>query len=431
MSKLQKVFGNVEVNRDLLLLLTIGGMYSLGIALSNAFVNVYLWKQSGSFLDLGIYNLTIVILQPITFIIAGRWAKKIDRVIVFRLGVAFLAVFYLSVLLIGDRAADNLILLGGLLGIGSGFYWLSFNVLTFEITEPETRDFFNGFLGVMTSSAGMIGPIVAGFVISRLAGDTGYKTIFSLSLALFFCAVILSLFLKRRHANGRFLLMDVLKERKRNMNWRMITNAHFFQGLREGTFIFVIGVLVFITTGSELALGKYGLINSAVAFVFYYLATRMITKKMRKKFILAGGILLYASIFLLLFDLTYTKLIIYAISIAVAYPLLLVPYISLTYDVIGRSWNAGEARIEYIVVRELFLNMGRITSILLFILSVTLFDEKQSIPFLLAVIGAGHSCIYFFIRKVSLPETNEPIDKKEVNGQKKMPEPNLVDGESS
>jgi YQGE family putative transporter len=108
--------------------------------------------------------------------------------------------------------------------------------------------------------------------------------------------------------------------------------------------------------------------------------------------------------------------------------MLLVPYISLTYDVIGRSWNAAEARIEYIVVRELFLNLGRITSILLFILAVTLFDEKQSIPILLAVIGSGHSFIYFFIRKVTLLESNEPIND---NGQKNMPEPNLVDGESS
>ncbi|MFY0757562.1 MFS transporter [Metabacillus dongyingensis] len=428
MSKLQKLFGDVEVNKELILLLIIGGLYSLGIALSNAFVNVYLWKQSGSFLDLGIYNLSIAIMQPVTFVIAGRWAKKIDRVIVFRLGVAFLAVFYLSVLLIGNDAANNIILLGGLLGIGSGFYWLSFNVLTFEITEPETRDFFNGFLGIMSSSAGMIGPIVAGFVISRFAGDIGYKSIFSISLGLFFCAVILSLFLKRRHAHGRYLLLDVLKERKRNVNWRMITNAHFFQGIREGTFIFVIGVLVFITTGSEFALGKYGLINSAVAFIFYYLATRLITKKMRKKSILIGGILLYASIFLLLFDLTYPKLIMYAIVIAIAYPMLLVPYISLTYDVIGRSWNAAEARIEYIVVRELFLNLGRITSILLFILAVTFFDEKQSIPILLAVIGSGHSFIYFFIRKVTLLESNDPIND---NGQKNMPEPNLVDGESS
>lgn len=428
MSKLQKLFGDVEVNKELILLLIIGGLYSLGIALSNAFVNVYLWKQSGSFLDLGIYNLSIAIMQPLTFVIAGRWAKKIDRVIVFRLGIAFLAVFYLSVLLIGNDAANNIILLGGLLGIGSGFYWLSFNVLTFEITEPETRDFFNGFLGIMSSSAGMIGPIVAGFVISRFAGDIGYKSIFSISLGLFFCAVILSLFLKRRHAHGRYLLLDVLKERKRNVNWRMITNAHFFQGIREGTFIFVIGVLVFITTGSEFALGKYGLINSAVAFVFYYLATRLITKKMRKKSILIGGILLYASIFLLLFDLTYPKMIMYAIVIAIAYPMLLVPYISLTYDVIGRSWNAAEARIEYIVVRELFLNLGRITSILLFILAVTFFDEKQSIPILLAVIGSGHSFIYFFIRKVTLLESNDPIND---NGQKNMPEPNLVDGESS
>ena len=41
----------------------------------------------------------------------------------------------------------------------------------------------------------MIGPIVAGYVISRLADNTGYTVIFSLSLALFSVAVITS-FLK-------------------------------------------------------------------------------------------------------------------------------------------------------------------------------------------------------------------------------------------
>lgn len=50
MSKLKKVIGDVDVNKGLLFLLTIGGLYSLGIALSNTFVNVYLWKQSGNLL---------------------------------------------------------------------------------------------------------------------------------------------------------------------------------------------------------------------------------------------------------------------------------------------------------------------------------------------------------------------------------------------
>ncbi|MGV2911652.1 MFS transporter, partial [Bacillus safensis] len=79
MSRLKKMFGDMDVTKDLLLLLTIGGLYALAIALSNTFVNVYLWKQSGKFTDLAIYNLAIVVLQPITFLFAGRLAKKIDR----------------------------------------------------------------------------------------------------------------------------------------------------------------------------------------------------------------------------------------------------------------------------------------------------------------------------------------------------------------
>ncbi|MGG3798135.1 MFS transporter [Metabacillus fastidiosus] len=427
MSKLQRLIGDVEVNRDLVLLLVIGGMYALSIALSNTFVNVYLWKQSGgNFFDLGVYNLSIVITQPITFILAGRMAKKIDRVIVFRLGVIFLAVFFLTVLMIGDSAAKFLPLIGGTLGIGYGFYWLAFNVLTFEITEPETRDFFNGFLGILTSIAGMIGPIIAGFVISRLKNFTGYTVIFTISLILFFAAVVVSFFLKRRKAEGQYLFRRIVKERKNNRNWSFITTAHFFQGVREGTFAFVISVYVFITTNSELALGTFSLVNSSVAFVSYYLATRLIKKDMRKKAVLFGGVLLYISTFLLFFDLTYVKLLTYAVLIGIGYPILLVPYSSLTYDVIGRSWNAAQARIEYIVVRELFLNVGRFFSILCFIIAVSFFNEKVSMPILLSTVGIGHAVIYLYIRKINLQSDHEHIDEGE---QEQMTKAKLADSE--
>ncbi|MEB1807621.1 MAG: MFS transporter [Bacillaceae bacterium] len=403
MKLLQKLVGDVEVNRDLVLLLTIGGLYALSIALSNTFVNVYLWKQSGEFLDIALYNLSSVVMQPITFIIAGRFAKKIDRVIVLRLGVSFLSVFFFTVLFLGENAAQYLILLGSLLGIGFGFYWLAFNVLTFEITEPETRDFFNGFLGLLTSFAGMIGPILAGFIITRMEKLFGYKIIFGISLTLFVIAVITSLFLKRRPATGNFSFLSVLKERKRNDNWRHILHAHFFQGLREGTFVFVIVVWVYIATGSELAIGTYGLVASAVSFVCYFLATRLMKPSFRKKSILLGGTILYLAIFIIITDLNFTRLIIYAVVISIAYPMLLVPYVSLTYDVIGKGWKAAEMRVEYIVVRELFLNSGRITSVLAFIFTITVFNEEHGIPGLFLILGAGHLVIYFFVRKVKIP----------------------------
>src|SRR5690625_214577 len=86
------------LNKDLILLLVIGGLYSLGIFLSNTFVNVYLWRQAQDFLIIAMYNLAIFIFQAITFVIAGRVAKKVDRIIVLRLGVSFLSIFFLTVL---------------------------------------------------------------------------------------------------------------------------------------------------------------------------------------------------------------------------------------------------------------------------------------------------------------------------------------------
>ncbi|MEK3797775.1 MFS transporter [Peribacillus sp. FSL H8-0477] len=400
MGFVKKWTGGIEIKRDLRLLLLIGGLYSLSIALSNTFVNVFLWKQSGEFIDIGLYNLTIVLFQPLTFILAGRLAKKVDRVIVLRLGVIFLALYYLTVLFVGENATQFIILLGALLGIGYGFYWLAFNVLTFEITEPETRDFFNGFLGLLGSFGGIIGPVTAGYIISRMNAFSGYHVVFGISLGLFAVAVVLSFFLVRRPANGKYLFLRILSERKNNENWRLITLAHFFQGVREGTFMFVISIFVFIKTGSELALGNFSMLNSVIAFIAYFVASRYIKPHMRKKAILVGGILLYAGVFLVAFDVSYIKMLMYAAVIAIAYPILLVPYTSLTYDIIGTAWNAAEMRIEYIVVREMYIQMGRVVSLLGFIAVVYFFDPAISLPYFLLIVGAGHTLIYLFVRRI-------------------------------
>lgn len=418
----EKLIGKVDINKDLVLLLVVGGLYFLSIALSNTFVNVYLWKQSGQFEDIALYNLGIVILQVLTFILAGRWAKSVDRVIVLRLGVSFLAIFYLTVLFMGDQANEFLFFLGGLLGIGFGFYWLAFNVLTFEITEPDTRDFFNGFLGLLSSLAGMVGPIFSGWVITSMEEFTGYKFIFTFSLVLFAAAVVLSFFLKRRSAKGDFSFTRIIRERKNSKNWHSILKAHFFQGLREGTFAFVIVVWVFITTNSELALGTFGLVQSAVSFIAYYLATRLIKQRYRKKAILIGGIVLYLALGLILFQLSFPLLIAYGIVAALAYPLLLVPFSSLTYDVIGKSWKAAEMRIEYIVVREIYYNAGRIVSITTFLAFVVYMDDPKTISYLLAVLGVGHFLIYFCIRSVRL--------KPDADGEEKTPPSQRKLGES-
>ncbi|GGE74086.1 MFS transporter [Priestia taiwanensis] len=397
---IKKLTGSAEVARDFWLLLIIGGLYTLSVSLSNTFVNIYLWKQSGQFIHIALYNLTIFIIQPLAFYCAGKLASKVDRVFALRIGVTTLGLFYIAVLIAGEHAIRYYFFLGVLLGIGYGFYWLAFNLLIFEITEPETRDFFNGTLGIITSFAGIAGPMIAGFTISRMFQDKGYVVIFCISLALFALAVVASLFLHRREVPGTYAVFHVLRERKYNDGWRRITLAHFFQGLREGSFMFVISIYVFIVTNSELALGTYGMLNSFVSFVAYYIASRFIKKEHRKKFILIGGLMLFLSVALIVFRLTYTNFLIYAACIAIAYPILLVPYGSMTYDIIGKAKDIKARRVEYIVVREWFLYAGRIASVLSFIVMITLFELKVAIPAFLLIFGAGHACIYPIVKGI-------------------------------
>lgn len=122
----------------------------------------------------------------------------------------------------------------------------------------------------------MIGPITAGFIISKMPANIGYSTIFTASFILFICAVACSFFLIRRPAKGDYLFKRVVIEKNHNKNWDRILKAHLFQGLREGIFLFVITIWVYIVTQSELSLGMFNLCFSGFSFVFYFLATKFI-----------------------------------------------------------------------------------------------------------------------------------------------------------
>ena len=92
---------------------------------------------------------------------------------------------------------------------------------------------------------------------------------------------------------------------------------------------------------------------------------------------LLGGTLLFLAIFIVMIKVSYVLLLIYSALVAFAYPLVLVPFLSMSYDVIGKGWQAAEMRIEYIVVKEIFLNSGRLVAICLFLLGLHFSLPKQ------------------------------------------------------
>lgn len=397
----------MSTNRDLKVLLMIGGLFAFATFLSNTFVNVFLWKQSNDYVNIAVYNLFVSILSPLAFLLAGRISKKVDRTFIIRLGMAFLMGFYLIILFLGEHTSTYPYIIGAILGIGNGFYWMSFNLLTFEVTEPDTRDYFNGILGSLQSFGGMTSPFIAGYIISLWDNFKGYSIIFFISFVFFLVAAALSFLLHKRHVEGRLLLMDVIKERTDNSNWRNILYAHIFQGSREGMFAFIITIWVYVATSSEFALGTFNLIMSLSSFIGYYIVSKLIKDQRRKLYIFLGGIFLYVSVWLFVFQTETWMLFLYGLLVGFAYPVYNVPFISLTYDIIGTAKQARELRVEYVILREIFLNVGRIFAIVLFILTMQWFDPIKIIPILLLTLGAGNLIASLFVKKIEHPLLNK------------------------
>src|SRR5699024_12537787 len=90
----------------------------------------------------------------------------------------------------------------------------------------------------------------------------------------------------RRKATGKYELTEVYREIRLNQNWKHINYANLFFGIREGTFVFVITIWVFLITQSELALGVFHLVLNGVSLVGYIVIGKVITSNIKKQAII-------------------------------------------------------------------------------------------------------------------------------------------------
>jgi MFS transporter, YQGE family, putative transporter len=401
---MMRIWGKTgRLDRAAWLLLLVSGLVAIATALSGSFVNVYLWKIKHKWSLIAQFHLIHFLVSSLTFLLVGWLMKRMDRVVAMRLGMVFLFLFYLTVLLLGMRSVYHVIILGTLLGLGAGFFWLAYNVLYFEITEKENRDRFNGVNGLIYSISGMVAPLLSGLVITRVDHFTGYRIIFAISLLVFVVAVLVSFLFKQRSARGEYGLIHVLRRIKEpNHHWCWVNLAMIAQGLREGVFTFLIGLLVYIITKSELTLGAFFTISSLASMVSFYWIGRFLETKDRNRYLFIGGLMmgLVGVPFVLLLN-SWTVFVL-GIGIALFYPLYMVPLTSTVFDVIGENRENVELRVEYVVARELALNLGRIMGILLFMGWVAISSDLQHMRWLILLLGFVQLFTWLSIRQVPI-----------------------------
>lgn len=396
----QPARGKGELDSQARLLLIVHFLFITAGALSGTFVNVYLWKVKSQFAPIAWFTFATHLAGALTFWLAGAWVKHYNKMNALRLGMAGFALFYLLVLVLGTDAVSYAALLGVVQGMAAGFFWLAFNVVYFEITEPDNRDLFNGWTGLLTSGGGMLAPWISGLLISRLTDARGYPLIFTLSLALFVAGVVVSFFLKKRQSEGVYSWTFAVRSLREDADWRWAFGALAGQGLREGVFGFIIGLLVYIATKSEMTLGNYWLMTSAVGLVSSYLVGKWLKPRYRKWGMLCGALAIIAAVLPVFWQVSYVTLLVFGVAVGLFYPLYSFPIVSTVFDLIGSNEESARNRVEYVVLREFGLAVGRMLGILAFLVVTSFSTSAATLNGLILAIGMGPLVAWLCMRRL-------------------------------
>lgn len=370
------------------LLLVVQALFGVANALSGTFVPVYLWKASQSYTLIGWFTLGQYVMSGLTFWIAGKWVKEHNKMNSLRIGIILSGVFYCTVLLLGQQAKIYYMPLGILHGMALGFFWVAFNVVYFEVTNPDNRDRYNGLAGLLGSAAGIVAPWVSGLLITSMKGEKGYRLIFTLSLVIFSISVVLSFWLKKRHGQGIYNWKHGIQQLMEKGNpWRRIFPAIAAQGVREGVFMFLVGLTVYVATQNESKLGTYSLITSLVALISFWIVGKILKKNNRKIAMLIGVIMIAVVILPLFWKVSYMTLVMFGIGTSLFIPLYIIPMTSRVFDLIGQSEESAREREEFIVLREAGLMFGRVIGLSSYLIVLPLNHSMVAITWLLFAVG--------------------------------------------
>lgn len=361
-------------------------LFISGVGLSTTFVNVYLWRHGGGLGVVLDYHVALFLALIPGGVLGGYLAGRCDRVVALRWGVAIHAGFFLTVLLLGRQAPIFAWPLGGVMGLGMGFYYVALSVMVLEFTQGESASRLVSALDRARLAPMTITPFVAAYIISSLAPRRGYPIVFAASFALFVAAALMTGRIARG-PRGRPLALDATLWHPSPF-WRRFLFAQGLRGVRDGVFLFLAGILVFERTRSEWELGLFALGSGAISWaVTWWVGTRAQTAQARSRLMAVGVLLSVASALALAAIPGRIGIALFGLLEAISLPLVAVPFSSESYALVGRD-RLGERRgIGYMVAREVPLNFGRLVGVFALLLVVEVLKWRQGVGGLLVVLA--------------------------------------------
>lgn len=371
-------------------------LYNLIGPIFAIFINSFLWRQSHDLTLITFYNLIAIVFIPVGFYLNGILLKKFSPILLYSISLV-MSGMAVTALIFAPYASYTIVSIFSIItGISWGVYWGNRIFLTLKTTQSGDRIYFSS----IESSSGMITnvfvPLFIGWfiafgdIIHFYSATQAYQIISVIML------IIIGLIALITASINIKIPVDTLILKNTTPGWKKYRLLRIFYGFNNGILLFVPTLMILILVGNEEAVGTVQSLSSIMASLIIYILAKYLDTKHRMSLIAASVILLIIGG--IIFGIFYSAL---AVSIffacyALSQPLGYIATISLTYDLIDNK--ELEHHYAYVCEQELFLDIGRVIAILLFMLALFATSNELALRFT-PLIGAIVQIGVFFLAK--------------------------------
>jgi MFS transporter, YQGE family, putative transporter len=359
--------------------LMMNALFSFGGNLSGVFQSVFLWKLDKTYSLLAYFSMYWSLAIILFFGLCAWLARKTNPLITMRLGFVFYLITYLIMLIFHQTLSEHIFLLGAVNGLAMSLYFVGMHMAVLDLTTNDKRDQFLYVQGILFTVGGMVAPLLSGIIISQLAGMVGYYIIFIATCVFFILAFFVSLKVKVKPVASKSFFWEVVKHP--SAEWRKMYKVMFADGIVSGVYTtFLITMMTFKVAGGEFSLGVFNTAAEIISLLAFYALAKYSSPDYRIRIFAIGAVgILLGSVFISAFPMIVT-LVLFAIIQPVSMNMISTSMNAMIYASIEKDPQYKEKRLDYIIIREIPLGIGRIIGVAMFLTMRQYFDIEKLFP---------------------------------------------------
>ncbi|MFA9380733.1 MAG: MFS transporter [Acetanaerobacterium sp.] len=375
--RLANVLGTSVLSKKFMTFAGVHTCFLIFINLHGVFINTLLFRVTGDNTIILWYNIIFFLSCSISMPLGAMFMRKTSPSVSSRTGISLYILMYITffALMFTGTLKQGMPLIAVLSACAATTYWIAYNVMLIEFSTERNRDVGLSLIGMSGGMVALVMPMISGFVISGFVGMTGYYVMFGISLMIAIATMLLSaskippIPSKTHKTYFKLAVHDVLT----TPVWRICMSCEFVKGMREGTFMFFLNLLLFDIVQNEAIIGLNVFLTAMLSILANWTIGKFLRPQHRIRWIFTAVTVLFFASALLFFRLDALTIMLMSIVNAYFSIILLNPIAAVLFSLFGRTEHGAQAKYEFLGMKDSFLGLGRCLGVVV----VLLFPQTQ------------------------------------------------------